>query len=398
MRRANTLPIALIAFAIVGFLFVLTYAVSPELRLPWSTKATKTTNTVAACTREAQRCPDGSYVGRTGANCEFAECPIQNVANENSGVATNQKIIADSDVVDVVELTKNFSWEGYAGIQASVINDHVLVGSHGGKLYEYDGKTVTDVSQHVRSGATITNTTPIEIISLADNEDYWLVLTQESTIRNHVYKLDGKTWTDLTKEFLSVQDESEFPFGQKVVWVHDRWFFLEGTKLVVYKDNVFSDLTPLFATGSPQSFLQVAWDGSKFKTLTSTNNYYSDDNELSLYTFNSVSAELIDQQHISSPQAVASWNGEYWLIANGAAGNYLRYDEKQVTETEVHAEPGFFPLWLGSDWIVGAFYFDGSDLRPTPWSDLRHAYSVDVSKKYGVITSYNDRAILFRLP
>ena len=28
-----------------------------------------------ACTMEAKICPDGSYVGRTGPNCEFATCP-----------------------------------------------------------------------------------------------------------------------------------------------------------------------------------------------------------------------------------------------------------------------------------------------------------------------------------
>ncbi len=27
------------------------------------------------CTQEAKICPDGSAVGRTGPNCEFAECP-----------------------------------------------------------------------------------------------------------------------------------------------------------------------------------------------------------------------------------------------------------------------------------------------------------------------------------
>ena len=29
-----------------------------------------------ACTMEAMLCPDGSYVGRTGPNCEFTPCPI----------------------------------------------------------------------------------------------------------------------------------------------------------------------------------------------------------------------------------------------------------------------------------------------------------------------------------
>jgi hypothetical protein len=30
-----------------------------------------------ACTMDAKLCPDGSYVGRTGPNCEFAACPNQ---------------------------------------------------------------------------------------------------------------------------------------------------------------------------------------------------------------------------------------------------------------------------------------------------------------------------------
>ena len=32
-------------------------------------------NKQAACTMEAKLCPDGSAVGRTGPNCEFAPCP-----------------------------------------------------------------------------------------------------------------------------------------------------------------------------------------------------------------------------------------------------------------------------------------------------------------------------------
>jgi len=32
-------------------------------------------STSIACTEEAKLCPDGSAVGRTGTNCEFAPCP-----------------------------------------------------------------------------------------------------------------------------------------------------------------------------------------------------------------------------------------------------------------------------------------------------------------------------------
>ena len=30
------------------------------------------------CTMEARLCPDGSYVGRSGPNCEFDKCPGEN--------------------------------------------------------------------------------------------------------------------------------------------------------------------------------------------------------------------------------------------------------------------------------------------------------------------------------
>ncbi|KKR80855.1 MAG: hypothetical protein UU73_C0002G0160 [Candidatus Daviesbacteria bacterium GW2011_GWA1_41_61] len=32
-------------------------------------------NSPQACTQEAKQCPDGSFVGRSGPNCEFAPCP-----------------------------------------------------------------------------------------------------------------------------------------------------------------------------------------------------------------------------------------------------------------------------------------------------------------------------------
>ncbi len=43
-----------------------------------------------ACTQEAKICPDGSAVGRTGPNCEFAECPAPVVSNTVSFTATPQ--------------------------------------------------------------------------------------------------------------------------------------------------------------------------------------------------------------------------------------------------------------------------------------------------------------------
>lgn len=48
----------------------------------WQKSATNSNQT--ACTMEAKQCADGSYVGRTGPNCEFAACP--NVSASPSAV------------------------------------------------------------------------------------------------------------------------------------------------------------------------------------------------------------------------------------------------------------------------------------------------------------------------
>lgn len=52
-----------------------------------------------ACTQEAKLCPDGSYVGRTGSDCNFAPCPtpLNNIAcQENSKYFVISKEYMDS--------------------------------------------------------------------------------------------------------------------------------------------------------------------------------------------------------------------------------------------------------------------------------------------------------------
>lgn len=46
---------------------------------PWEwrhgERSSQTEGTAVVCTMEAKQCPDGSYVSRSGPNCEFAPCP-----------------------------------------------------------------------------------------------------------------------------------------------------------------------------------------------------------------------------------------------------------------------------------------------------------------------------------
>ncbi len=77
MIQTKVLPIAVMAFAIVSFLVVADMSVNE----PAKQSNTNTTNTVVTntpnlvCTDDAKICPDGSAVGRTLPNCEFAACP-----------------------------------------------------------------------------------------------------------------------------------------------------------------------------------------------------------------------------------------------------------------------------------------------------------------------------------
>ena len=49
-----------------------TPVVSSPMPMPGANGADET----VVCTMDAKLCPDGSYVGRTGPNCEFAACPV----------------------------------------------------------------------------------------------------------------------------------------------------------------------------------------------------------------------------------------------------------------------------------------------------------------------------------
>ena len=60
-----------------------------------------------ACTQEAKLCPDGSYVGRTGPDCEFAECPSGN--NELSSNFGNAQI--EEAITNYLLTQKHFSWK-----------------------------------------------------------------------------------------------------------------------------------------------------------------------------------------------------------------------------------------------------------------------------------------------
>lgn len=57
--------------------------------------------TQRACTMEAKVCPDGSAVGRTGPNCEFAACPAGGASGETKAKLseTEARVIAEKTCI-----------------------------------------------------------------------------------------------------------------------------------------------------------------------------------------------------------------------------------------------------------------------------------------------------------
>lgn len=64
---------------LIFFSFILLVGIIIYFGLFWWTNY-HAKSTEVYCTQETKQCPDGSYVGRTGPNCEFAPCP--GVSNE----------------------------------------------------------------------------------------------------------------------------------------------------------------------------------------------------------------------------------------------------------------------------------------------------------------------------
>lgn len=61
-----------------------------------------------ACTMEAKLCSDGSYVSRTGPNCEFSACPTTSVEYKNSEFGFNFSLPTSWSGYSIV----NEKWEG----------------------------------------------------------------------------------------------------------------------------------------------------------------------------------------------------------------------------------------------------------------------------------------------
>ncbi len=90
--------------------------------------ATKARPPVAgrACTEEAKQCPDGSYVGRTGPNCEFAQCPSA-TSNGETGTLSGKVSVGPICPVERVGVPCPVPPEAYTSREVIVYSETTIV-------------------------------------------------------------------------------------------------------------------------------------------------------------------------------------------------------------------------------------------------------------------------------
>ena len=93
MKSYPVLVLGIIFIIIVGL-----FAIASE---------TARTPATVACTQEAKICPDGSSVGRTGPNCEFAACPAADAKSATLGATLGEVVTALNVTLTPLEVTED---------------------------------------------------------------------------------------------------------------------------------------------------------------------------------------------------------------------------------------------------------------------------------------------------
>lgn len=108
------------------------------------TESPLTESTPQACTTEAKICPDGSSVGRTGPDCEFAPCPKQVPSIDEKSYTEDTTVPGQKRYVSP-KLGISFLFAG----QVPDVGVKVLVKEVGDKVYIYGDNMEYDKGQYV---------------------------------------------------------------------------------------------------------------------------------------------------------------------------------------------------------------------------------------------------------
>ncbi|USN53526.1 MAG: hypothetical protein H6760_05250 [Candidatus Nomurabacteria bacterium] len=131
-QRGFSLIPALFVLIAVGLGISVGYALWANYQNSKTTNSVKVNN--VACTEEVKLCPDGSYVGRTGPDCEFAECSAANTNINSSDDSSEDEYLQITEWGVELPITEGVEYtyvadSGRASFSTIGLEDHDYCGS-----------------------------------------------------------------------------------------------------------------------------------------------------------------------------------------------------------------------------------------------------------------------------
>jgi hypothetical protein len=117
-----------------------------------------------ACTQEAKICPDGSSVGRTGPNCEFAACPTS--TSSITVVSPNGGEIWKTGEDQIIRFNLSAGFRGQVHIQLFKAGQYVQDLTSFNIGDEIDVLEIKSYQWHIPSNITIGNDYKIRIVKI----------------------------------------------------------------------------------------------------------------------------------------------------------------------------------------------------------------------------------------
>lgn len=129
--------------------------------LVMQTRSVPTPDDGGVCTMEAKLCPDGSYVGRVGPNCAFAECPATPAGPISLAAHLNETVSGlDVSITPLAVLEDSRCPVDVQCIQAGTVRIRArLLSGLGEAMQEFKlGQAVTTEAESI----TLTSVTPTD--------------------------------------------------------------------------------------------------------------------------------------------------------------------------------------------------------------------------------------------
>lgn len=195
---------------LIGVLLVVLIGIGAFVYRSTIERPTFNPSVIHACTQEAKLCPDGTSVGRTGPNCEFAACALPNAEDKTIGISfvVPNGYVANPDAIGADESLRAVF--DSTGPKTGGIPDSLIIRRYSIPV----GKTATDVilanTMHESSGIQAKSmnefkpvtvhgkayqSITVERFEAIVHTEYYLA-RKDDVLRFEVIERDVKSWSD----------------------------------------------------------------------------------------------------------------------------------------------------------------------------------------------------------